>query len=733
MITRKEIELGGRKFSIEIGKVAKQADGTAWVRYNDTIALVTVVAAHEARPDQGFFPLSVDYREKYYSAGKIPGGYIKREARPSEKEILSARLVDRPIRPLFPSSFMNETQVMVQIISSDQENDADVLAVIGASVAICTSDIPFAGPCAAVRVGRIDNELVINPTFKQVEESDLELVIAGSADSILMVEGAVKELTESDILEAIKFGHTYIQQIVELQNEIISEIGKEKREHVEPEVDEELVAKITELIGDQLVEAVRITDRQDRKARFKEINTTIIEALEEEYPECGKLVKTIAHDIEKVETRKMMINENVRLDGRSPDEIRDITCEVGILPRAHGSGLFTRGQTQSLGVCTLGTGVDAQRIDNLEGDISKSFMLHYNFPPFSTGEVKRVGSVSRREIGHGNLAERALTPVIPNEEIFPYTIRLVSEVLESNGSSSMASVCSNSMSLMDTGVPIKAPVAGIAMGLIKEDDNIVILSDILGDEDHLGDMDFKVAGTAEGITAVQMDIKIKGISFEIMEEALERALQGRLHILEIMNKTISSPRKELSEYAPRIVSFRIPQDTIGSVIGPGGKMIREIIETTGAKIDISDDGTVIVASVDGAGGEQAVNFIKKLVEQPEPGKTYEGTIKKIVDFGAFVEILPGKEGLLHISEISNETRVNDVNDFYKVGDTVKVKLLKVDRGKFVLSARALLPGYVEKPSRPQRDGGRNFSRDNRDRDNRDNRDKFRKPPRRDDN
>ncbi|MCC7431339.1 polyribonucleotide nucleotidyltransferase, partial [bacterium] len=662
---------------------------------------------------QDFFPLSVDYREKSYAAGKIPGGYVKREARPSDKEILSARLIDRPIRPLFPENFMNETQVMVQIISSDQENDADVLGVIGASLAISISDIPFDGPCASVRVGRIDGEFVVNPTFAQIEESDIEIVVAGTYDSIIMVEGELKELSENDVLESIKFAHEHIKKIIDLQNELVAEIKKEKRQIPAKEIDATLQAKISDLISEQITQAIRIQEKTARREAIKLAETSAFEVLKEEFPECKKLVSETIYNLEKDFVRKRILEENVRLDGRTVDIIRPITCEIGVLPRTHGSALFTRGQTQALGVCTLGTGIDAQKTETLEGPVAKSFMLHYNFPPFSTGEAKQVRTVSRREIGHGNLAERALKPIIPNDEIFPYTIRIVSEILESNGSSSMASVCAGSLSLMDAGVPVKSPIAGIAMGLIKEGEKVAILSDILGDEDHLGDMDFKVAGSREGITALQMDIKIKGISFEIMEEALERAREGRLKILDIMDKTISKPRKELSQYAPRIISFRVPINSIGLVIGPGGKMIREIIEKTGAKIDISDDGTVIVASVDSAGGEMAVKIIKGLVEEPEIGKTYDGTIKKLTDFGAFVEILPGKEGLLHVSEITSAKRVTDVAEFYKVGDEVKVKLLKISEGKFSLSAKALEEGYQPQPEREQR-----YQRDNRDNRNR---------------
>lgn len=691
MIIKKEKEIGGRLLSIETGRVARQANGAVLVRYADTLVLAVAVCEKEPREDIDFFPLSVEYQEKTYAAGKIPGGFFKREGRPSAKEILSARLIDRPVRPLFPDNFKNETQVVVYVLSSDQQNDADVLGGIGASAALCISDIPFLGPIASVRVGMINGEFVINPTFQQLEESRLNLVLSGSYDSIIMVEGQSNELGEADMVAALKFGHQYIREIIDLQRELIAECGLPKMEIPEPQIPEGLEEKIDRFCAPRIREANQITEKKARREAVSLIKDELMEMLGEELAEeKAILIKEIFEKVEKREVRAMVLNEGKRLDGRGLDDIREITCEVGFLPRAHGSALFTRGQTQSLGTATLGTKIDEQIIDALEGDSTKSYMLHYNFPGFSVGEVKFFRGPSRREIGHGDLAERSLMPVLPAEENFPYTIRIVSEILESNGSSSMASVCSGSLSLMDAGVPVKCHVAGIAMGLIKEDSQVCVLTDILGDEDHLGDMDFKVAGTRQGITAFQMDIKISGLTFEIMAEALEKARRARHKILDIMEKTIERPRADISPYAPRILTLMIPVDKIGAVIGPGGKVIRGIIEQTGAKIDIDDSGLVIVASSDVAAAEKAKYMVQALVEEPEVGKQYRAVVKRIMDFGAFAEFLPGKEGLIHISEL-DEKRVGKVTDVVKLGDAVDVVLIKIDReGRYNLSRKEVL-------------------------------------------
>ncbi|RMF56515.1 MAG: polyribonucleotide nucleotidyltransferase [Calditrichaeota bacterium] len=690
MIIKKEREIGGRLMTIETGRLAKQANGAVTVRYADTMVLAVATCSKEPREDIDFFPLSVEYQEKTYAAGKIPGGFFKREGRPSEKEILSARLIDRPIRPLFPKGFKNDTQVVVFVISSDQENDADILGGIGASAALSISDIPFEGPIASVRVGKVNGEFVINPTFSQLEESELNLVMSGSEDSIIMVEGEAEEISEEEMLAALEFGHQYIRDIIDLQKELISEFDVVKMEIPAPEVPEGLVEKIEEFATGRIREAIRIEEKKKRREAITTIRDELFEFLGEEYEPYQSFIKEHFGEIEKREVRAMILNENRRLDGRSLDDIREIECEVSFLPRAHGSALFTRGQTQSLAACTLGTRVDEQIIDALEGETTKSYMLHYNFPGFSVGEVKPFRGASRREIGHGDLAERALKPVLPDEESFPYTIRIVSEILESNGSSSMATVCSGSLSLMDAGVPTKCHVAGIAMGLIKEDEEVRVLTDILGDEDHLGDMDFKVAGTREGITAFQMDIKISGLTFDIMKEALERARNARMKILDIMESTIDRPRAEISPYAPRIMSIMVPKEKIGMVIGPGGKTIRGIIEKTGVKIDIDDSGTTIIASTDKQAAEEAKKMVEALIEEPEVGKEYSATIKKVTDFGAFAEFLPGKEGLIHISELDRK-RVTKVTDVVKVGDVVQVVLKQIDReGRYSLSRKEYL-------------------------------------------
>jgi len=688
MIVKKSIDMGGTELSIETGRMAKQADGAVVIQYGGTVVLATAVASKSAAEYRGFFPLSVEYREKAYAAGKIPGGFFKREGRPHEKEILSARLIDRPIRPLFPENFYNEVQIIVSVLSSDKENDADVLGIIGASAALSISNIPFEGPIAGIRIGRIDGEFVTNPTFEQLESSDMDVMLAASEESILMVEGEALEISEKEMLDALAFGHNAIKGIIEVQKELIKEVGKEKLVPQPVETDQELVEKVRSLAKDKLPAAMDINEKLERYTAVREIEGDIQESLAEDYPEMNRTISDILHDYQKEIVRDMIVNKKIRIGGRGYDDIRDISCEVSVLPRTHGSALFTRGETQSLTVTTLGTKSDEQKIERLEGSSWKSYTLHYNFPPYSVGEVKFLRGPSRREIGHGNLAERALKPVIPSEDIFPYTLRVVSDITESNGSSSMATVCAGSLSLMDAGVPVKEPVAGIAMGLIKEGDKTVVLTDILGDEDHLGDMDFKVAGTKNGITAFQMDIKVAGISEAIMETALEKAHTARQKILDIMNATLSQSRENTSPYAPRIVNMHIDVDDIGMVIGPGGKMIKSIVEESGAELNIEDDGTVQIAAEDESACEIAMNMVKELVRKPERGAVYTGTVKKITNFGAFVEILPGKEGLLHISEIS-ESRIKRVEDHLKVGQKVTVKLLNITRdGKFDLSIKA---------------------------------------------
>lgn len=692
MIHTQNMELGGHTLKLETGHWAKQADGAVVVHYGDTVLLVTAVGEKKAKPEMNFFPLTVEYREKTYAAGKIPGGFFKREGRPRDREIVSARQIDRTIRPLFPDGYRSEVQVICTVLSTNQEHDPDVLGVVGASAALTISDIPFSGPVAAVRVGRINNNFIINPTYSEIEEGDISLVVAGSEESIVMVEGESKEVSENDMLEALKFGHDAIKKIINAQKELLGDLGGvEKRIPEIPEVDEELVKLVHEKSHEKVKQAVRIAEKQERQDEFDAIVEEYKENFdEEEFEEKKKSISNIIKDMEKKEMRHMILTENVRSDGRGLDDIRPITCEVGVLPRTHGSAVFTRGQTQALATVTLGTKGDEQIIDDLEGDYMKTFMLHYNFPPYSVGEVRFLRGPGRREIGHGLLAEKALARVAPSEQKFPYTIRLVSEVLESNGSSSMATVCGGTLALMDAGVPIKAPVAGIAMGLIKEDDRVAILTDILGLEDHLGDMDFKVAGTREGITAFQMDIKVSGLSYEIMAEALEKARQARFFILDKIVETIESPRESLSQYAPRIITLHINPDKIRDVIGPGGKVIRKIIEETGASIDLEDDGTVFIASTDAEGGKKAKEIIEELTEEAELGKIYKGKVAKVVDFGAFVEILPNQDGLLHISEI-DFYRVNKVTDVLREGDTVMVKVIGIDnRGKIKLSRKAAL-------------------------------------------
>ena len=690
MIVKKEIEIGGKTFSIETGRYARQANGAVMVRYGDTMVLVTAVASEEVKDDQDFFPLQVEYREKTSAAGKIPGGFIKREGRPTEKEILSARLIDRPIRPLFPENFMNETQVIAFVLSYDGQNDADILGAIGASAALTISNIPFDGPMAEVRVGRINGELIVNPSHSEIEQSDLELVVAGTSDSIMMVEGEAKQVGEEEMLKALKFAQQEIKKLVDLQIELKKEAGKTKWDIGPKSIDPELKKEVLELAAEKFKEIVySVLSKDERSSKNKQLKEEVVTALAERFPEQEKVIAEILHDLEKELMRERILSEGIRLDGRNTTQIRPITIELGVLPRTHGSALFTRGETQSLTTVTLGTKNDEQIIDGLREEYTKRFMLHYNFPPFSVGEVGRMTGVGRREIGHGNLAERALKNVFPAEEIFPYTVRVISDILESNGSSSMATVCAGSLAMMDAGIGISKSVAGIAMGLVKEGERYAILSDILGNEDHLGDMDFKVAGTIDGITGFQMDIKIQGISFEIMQKALQQAREGRLHILGKMNEAISSTREHLSEFAPRLISMKVEQDQIGLIIGPGGKTIQGMQRLFGVEINIEEDGTVNIASPNKENAVKCKEYIKKMTATPEVGETYEGVVTRLMDFGAFVEILPGKEGLLHISQIDNK-RVEKVSDYFKTGDKVTVKLVKIENGKFSLSRKELL-------------------------------------------
>jgi polyribonucleotide nucleotidyltransferase len=693
MIVLKEIEINGKTFSLEAGRFARQANGAVMVSFGDTKVLAVAVAADEQVVGQDFLPLSVEYREKYSAVGKIPGGFIKREGKPTEKEILSARLIDRPIRPLFPRGYMTETQVIVQVYSSDQEHDPDVIGAVGASAALAISDIPFEGPIGEVRVCLLGDQFIVNPTYKEIEDARLEIVVAGTEDSILMVEGEAREVSEETMLEAIKFGHEYIKQLVALQKELVAEIGKPKREiQLYPE-EEEIVKAVRELCYDKINQVIHTpSSKEVRRNNLKQINLETIEALKEKFPEREFLIKSAIHDLERELMRKMILEEGVRLDGRGTRDIRPIYCEVGLLPRTHGSALFTRGETQSLTTLTLGTKLDEQLVEGLlPEETTKKFMLHYNFPAFSVGEIGRYTGPGRREIGHGNLAERSLKNLLPKDEEFPYTIRVVSDILESNGSSSMATVCAGSLALMDGGVPLKKPVAGIAMGLILENGQYKILSDILGDEDHLGDMDFKVAGTEDGITGFQMDIKVKGISYEIMAEALAQAKEGRLFILSKMNETLSAPRSQISKYAPHLVQIKIPIEKIGAVIGPSGKIIQSIQRDTKTEIAIEEDGVVNIASTNEEGIEEAIARIRLLTEPPQIGKVYKATVKRIVDFGAFVEIAPGVEGLLHISQIDHK-KVNKIEDYFKVGEKIEVKLIKIeDNGRLVFSRKILIP------------------------------------------
>lgn len=685
-----ETMVGGRKLVIESGKLAKQASGAVLVRYGDTAVIVTATASAEPREGIDFFPLTVDYEERLYSVGKIPGGFIKREGRPSESAILSGRLIDRPIRPLFAEGFRNDVQVVATVISVDQNNPPEIPAMIGASCALSISDIPFNGPIAGVRVGLIEGQFITNPTVEQQGKSDLNLVVAGTRDAVLMVEAGANELSEETMLDAISYGHEVIKEIVAFQDKIVAEVGKPKREIKLYDVDAELNRSVRAFATERLITAVQNADKLTREEEIKKVKTETAEHFAEIYPENQKEISYVLQKILKETVRKMITIDKIRPDGRKVDEVRPITCEVGLFARTHGSGLFTRGQTQVLSITTLGAIGDEQILDGLGVEESKRYMHHYNFPAFSVGETKPSRGPGRREIGHGALAERALVPVIPSESEFPYTIRVVSEVLESNGSTSMGSVCGSTLSLMDAGVPIKAPVSGVAMGLVKDGDHFTILTDIQGMEDALGDMDFKVAGTATGITAMQMDMKIAGITREIFTEALEQAKRGRTHIREKMMEAITQPRTELSPYAPRIITMEIDPEKIRDVIGPGGKIIKKIIEETGVSIDIEDDGKVFIAAVDVEAGQKAVRIIENLVREVEVGAIYPGKVTRLMNFGAFVEILPGKEGLVHISQLARE-RVAKVEDVVKVGDEVMVKVTEIDRqGRINLSRKELL-------------------------------------------
>jgi polyribonucleotide nucleotidyltransferase len=709
-----EMELAGRTLSVEVGRVAKQANGAAWVEYGGTVVLVTATMSGEPREGIDFFPLLVDYEERLYAAGKIPGGFIKREGKPSEAAILAARTIDRPLRPLFPEGFRNDVQVVATVLSSDQNNSPEIAAMIGASCALTISDIPFQGPVGAVTVGYVDGQYVINPTLEQQEQSQLNLIVAGTRDAIMMVEAGANELSEEVMLDAILQGHDEIKRIIQFQDALREKVGKEKVEVNVFQLDPEIEAEVRGYAADNMLSAIRTEDKLQREAAIDQVSAEVrahfLELWGEElYLEREKHVDLTLEQLVKDEVRRLITQDSIRPDGRGLDEIRPISCEAGVLPRTHGSGLFTRGQTQVLTVATLGAAGDEQILDGLGEVESKRYMHHYNFPSYSVGEVRPIRGPGRREIGHGALAERALVPMIPSEEEFPYTIRLVSEVLESNGSSSQASVCGSTLALMDAGVPIKKPVAGIAMGLVKYGDSISILTDIQGMEDHLGDMDFKVAGTSDGITAIQMDIKVSGISREVLHQALAQAKRGRLFILDKMAEAISQPRPELSPYAPRIITMNIDPDKIRDVIGPGGKQIKKIIDETGVKIDIEDDGRVFIASVDGESGQRAAQIINDLVRDVVPGELYLGRVTRIMNFGAFVEILPGKEGLIHISQLAHE-RVGKVEDVVQIGDQVMVKVTEIDRqGRINLSRKDALP-KEEGQGAPKTDRGRRRKR-----------------------
>ncbi len=718
-----ETTVAGRKLVIDTGRYAQQAGGSVLCRYGDTVVLVTATASQDPREGIDFFPLLVDYEERLYAVGKIPGGFIKREGRPSEAATLAGRQIDRPIRPLFPEGFRNDVQVVATVMSVEPGVDPAVLAMNGASIALGISDIPFEGPIAGVRVGLVDGEFVINPSAEQTDRSDLSLVVAGTSDAVLMVEAGAKELPEDQVLEAIMFGHDEIKRIIQFEQTIIDAVGVPKRQFKIFEPAPELAAKVREYAQERMEQAVRTAEKLEREANIDAVKRDALAHFAEEMGEAmpAKDIATVLEDMVKEIVRSMITVDHIRPDGRALDEVRPLSCEVGLLPRVHGSAMFRRGQTQIITACTLGAIGDMQIIDDLGLTESKRYIHHYNFPPYSVGEVRPMRGPGRREIGHGALAERALVPVIPSETEFPYTIRMVSEAIESNGSTSQASICGSTLALMDAGVPIKKPVAGVAMGLVKYGDRYTILTDIQGMEDHLGDMDFKVAGTSDGVTAIQMDIKVKGISRDILKEALTQAHKGRMFIMAKMLETIAGPREELSPYAPRMLTINIDPDKIREVIGPGGKMIRKIIDATGTKIDIEDDGRVFIASTDVEDAKRAVGMIMDLVHDPLPGEVYTGKVTRIMPFGAFVEILPGKDGMIHISQLAWE-RVNTVEDVLNIGDEVTVRVSEIDsQGRVNLSRRDLLPkpeGYVEdttprpprpsgpRPGGPRRDGDR---------------------------
>ena len=696
MYRKLEIEFAGRPLSLETGRLAKQSHGAVLAQYGETIVLATVVSAYQGREKVDFLPLTVDYQERTFAAGKIPGGFFKREGRPSEKEILTSRLIDRAMRPLFPKGFDQETQIIVTVLSADRDNDPDMLSLIATSTALEVSDIPHNGPVAAVRMGRVGGRLIVNPRLGEMEASDLSMVVAAKPDSIVMLEGGAQIVEEESVLEALFNAHEEMRPVFELQEELRRLAGRPKRQFKPKQYDQALLSAVRERMAEELEEALKIAGKKERNSAIYSLSDRVADELASRFPERTNELAEATEKVLRDRVRRVILEQDRRIDDRSSTEIRPLSAQVQVLPRTHGSALFTRGETQVLATVTLGTSSDEQKIDALLGERFKKFMLHYNFPPFSTGEVKSLRGPSRREIGHGALAERALAPVLPPEESFPYTIRVVSEVLESNGSSSMATVCGGSLALFDAGVPVKAAVAGIAMGLVKEGEQVRVLTDILGDEDHLGDMDFKVAGTSQSVTAIQMDNKVGGITREVMRQALHQARDARLFVLSVMERAMERPRKEVSSYAPRMVTMHIKPDKIRDVIGPGGKVIRGLVEETGCKIDIQDDGTVLIASVDGSAMEKAVAAIEAITAQPEVGRIYRGKVRKIVDFGAFVEILPGTDGLLHISQISKD-RVRRVEDELNEGDEVMVKVLDVDRnGKIRLSMREALEELEQK-------------------------------------
>jgi polyribonucleotide nucleotidyltransferase len=704
----KEREIAGKTMRLETGRVARQSNGSVMVTYGETTILAAVNAANEPREDIDFFPLQVEYRDKHYAGGKIPGGFFKREARPAEHEVLTSRVTDRPIRPLFPKGFKNETQIMITVLQSDGENMADVLAGVGASAALITSTIPWNGPIASVRVGRIEGKYIINPTRSEIMDCDLEMVVSGNQETVVMVEGEADGVTESEVLDGLKQAHEVIKEIIDLQNELLSAMDVVKDEVVIPQPDDAMVSAVDEKIGSQVDDIVKIVDKKERSSAKNEMVSSILDSLEESYPSEGKTIKSLIDDRFKAGFREQILATGKRSDGRSTADIRPISIDVDILPRTHGSALFTRGETQALVITTLGSKRDEMIIDTADEDYKKSYYLHYNFPPYCVGETGRIGFTSRREIGHGNLAQRAIKPALPDYDDFPYTIRIVSEIMESNGSSSMASVCGGSLSLMSSGAPLKSHVAGIAMGLITDGKRHAILSDILGMEDHLGDMDFKVAGTADGITAIQLDLKIEGLSFDLMEQALQQAHEGRLHILGLMKEAMPEAN-DISPYAPRIMSIAISPEKIGALIGPGGKNIKKIIEDTECEVNVDDDGIVTIAGMNTDKCNEAIEMVKALTFEPEVGTEFDGTVTRMMTFGAFVEFAPGREGLVHISELE-WNRVEKVEDVLNIGEEVRVKLIEIkEDGKLSFSRKELIEkpeGYVERPKRPRSDSNR---------------------------